>query len=128
MTKILLTALAAIVVFAGPANAAKFKPNYANQSKSQLSRTSAGLKLMANCHYKRINTGWEAQQLRSAGFSSVRYRGTNVFAPRCAQFARFTACSGTNAKKLTVRYIKGQNRYVIVQAGSGRCLTLKKSS
>jgi len=59
-----------------------------------------------------------------AGYTKIKYIKTTTYQPRCAQFVRFKACKAAKRYNLTVRYIKGINRYVIAQP-AGNCMKLK---
>lgn len=118
-----ITALALPAVTAtAPAQAAS-GPQY----KSQHSAAKPGInrvnKLVQRCNYKRISVSAEKLALKMSGYTRINYLGTTVFAPRCAQFVRFSACKGGNKYKVAVRYIKGVNRYVIAQR-TGLCLVI----
>lgn len=77
-------------------------------------------KLVNRCKYKKINVGAERMNLYANGHRRIRYLGTSVVRQRCAQFVRFSTCQGNLRKKVTIRYIKGANRYTIIQP-NGSC-------
>jgi len=78
-------------------------------------------KLVQRCRYKRVILSAEILALKMSGYTYIKYLGTSVFAPRCAQFVTFSACKGGTRYIVKVRYIKGINRYVIAQP-KGPCL------
>ncbi len=120
MNKLILIAAAAIVLTTGTAQAAKVNPNLLQASQSG----ATGPKITTGCRYKRVVVAREKQRLRRAGYSQIRYLMTTTFQPRCAQFVRFKACKAAKRYKISVRYIKGINRYVIAGV-IGNCMQLK---
>ena len=123
MSKFVSGAIAMAMFASSPAIAARLTPG----PSRTVSQTS-GLAVTARCPYKHINISQEKLKLKLAGFWLIKYTGTSVMQKRCAQFVRFRACKGAQRKKVTVRYIKGQNRFVIVQPSNGSCPKYKKSS
>ncbi|VAW01462.1 hypothetical protein MNBD_ALPHA08-327 [hydrothermal vent metagenome] len=120
MNKLILIAAAAVVLTTGTAQAAKVNPNLLQASQSG----ATGPKITTACRYKAISVAQEKQMLGLAGYTKIKYIKTTTFQPRCAQFVRFKACKAAKRYKVSVRYIKGTNRYVIAQS-VGNCLKLK---
>jgi len=129
MNKLLsMTVIAALAIPAfsatAPAQAASGPQFAATQlaakAKPGINRVN---KLVQRCNYKRIVLSAEILALKMSGYTRIKYLRTSVFAPRCAQFVRFSACKGGQKYKVSVRYIKGVNRYVIAQR-TGICLVI----
>ena len=90
---------------------------------SQMHKKAGPNRLAQKCKYKRISVSAERLALKMSGYTQIKYLGTNVFQPRCAQFVRFSACKAGQKYQVSVRYIKGVNRYVIAQK-VGLCLVI----
>ena len=127
MNKLLSVAVVAAIALPSIIVAAPVQAASGPQYKAQHSAAKPGInrvnKLIQRCNYKRISISAERLALKMSGYTRIKYLGTNVFAPRCAQFVRFSACKGASKYKVTVRYIKGVNRYVIAQR-TGLCLVI----